>query len=59
MRVNYIAVDWDRPHGHEVLPEKPIKMTKEEAFKLNKQLLLNNEKKRYIRAELKEDNIDA
>ena len=33
MRVEYIAVDWDRPHGHERLPEKPIKMTEEEAFK--------------------------
>ena len=54
MRVNYIAVDWDRPHGHERLPEKPIKMTKEEACKLNKQLLLNNEKKRYVRLELME-----
>lgn len=53
MKEYYIAVDWDRPHGHERLPEKPIQMTKEEAFKLNKQLLLNNEQKRYIRAELK------
>jgi len=56
MRANYIAVDWDRPHGHERLPEKPISMTKDEAFQLNKQLLLNGEKKRYVREELKSES---
>ena len=48
--ISYIAVDWDK--SNPILPEKPILMTKTEAFKLNKQLLLNGEKKRYVREEL-------
>lgn len=48
--ISYIAVDWDK--ANPILPQRPILMTKTEAFKLNKQLLLNGEKKRYIREEL-------
>jgi hypothetical protein len=48
--ISYIAVDWGKPNS--ILPQRPILMTKTEAFNLNKQLLLNNEKKRYVREEL-------
>ena len=48
--ISYIAVDWDKTNP--ILPQRPILMTKTEAFNLNKQLLLNGEKKRYIREEL-------
>ena len=47
---SYIAVDWDKPNP--ILPKKPILLTKWEAFNLNKQLLFNGEKKRYVREEL-------
>ena len=46
----YIMVNWDKPNP--ILPKKPILLTKFEAFNLNKQLLLNGEKKRYVREEL-------
>lgn len=45
----YIIVDWDRPHGHERLPSKPILLEKKEAEDLNKMLTLNGENKRYIK----------
>tara|TARA_E500000331_G_C16981505_1_gene593760 strand:+ start:198 stop:383 length:186 start_codon:yes stop_codon:yes gene_type:complete len=48
--ISYIAVDWGK--SNPILPQRPILMTKTEAFKLNKQLLLNNENKRYVREEL-------
>ena len=48
--ISYIAVDWDE--ANPILPQSPILLTKTEAFKLNKQLLLNGEKKRYVREEL-------
>ena len=47
----YILVDWDRPHGHERLSLKPITMTKNEAHKLNRALLINKQSKRYIKSE--------
>lgn len=48
--ISYIAVDWSK--SNPILPQRPILMTKTEAFNLNKQLLLNDEKKRYVREEL-------
>ena len=48
--ISYIAVDWGK--SNPILSQRPILMTKTEAFNLNKQLLLNNEKKRYVREEL-------
>ena len=48
--VSYIAVNWDKPNP--ILPQRPMLLTKWEAFELNKQLLLNDEKKRYVREEL-------
>lgn len=47
---SYIAVDWGKPNP--ILPQRPMLLTKWEAFELNKQLLLNGEKKRYVREEL-------
>ena len=48
----YILVDWDRPHGHERLSPKPITMTKNEAHKLNRALLINKQSRRYIKSEV-------
>lgn len=48
--ISYISVDWNQKNP--IIPKKPILMTKIEAFNLNKQLLLNGEKKRYVREEL-------
>lgn len=48
--ISYIVVDWN--NSNPTLPRKPILMTKTEALRLNKQLLLNNETKRYVREEL-------
>lgn len=48
----YVLVDWNRPHGHERLNEKPLFMTKAEAHQLNNSLLLNKQSKRYIKSEL-------
>ena len=43
---------WGSTCRRQYLIEKKINMTKDEAFDLNKQLLLNGESKRYIREEL-------
>ena len=49
-KYKYILVDFDRPHGHEILSPKPIIMTSNEAHKLNRALLINCENKRYIKS---------
>ena len=43
---------WSSTCKRQSLIEKRINMTKDEAFNLNKQLLLNGESKRYVREEL-------
>lgn len=49
-KLEYIIVNWDRPHGHERVPtNKKILLTKDEAYDLNKLLTLNGENKRYIK----------
>lgn len=48
----YILVDFDRSHGHERLSPKPITMTINEAYKLNRALTMNRQNKRYVKSEI-------
>jgi hypothetical protein len=48
----YVLIDYNRPHGHERLWNKPVILTEQEAHSLNQGFALNGQSKRYVRSEL-------
>ena len=48
----YILVDWDRPPAHERLSPKPVEMSENEAYYLNKAMATHGQNKRYVKSEV-------